>query len=42
MRIVITKKDESLKSRKTPLSVIPAKVGIQSIQYVLDAGSSPA
>jgi hypothetical protein len=34
--------DGRVKSQKSPFSVIPAKAGIQSIQYVLDAGSSPA
>ena len=37
-----TKLDNLVKSQKMPFSVIPAKAGIQSIQYVLDAGSSPA
>jgi hypothetical protein len=37
-----TRFDEFVKSQKWLFSVIPAKAGIQSIQYVLDAGSSPA
>jgi hypothetical protein len=43
------KYDELVKSRVSRFSVIPAKAnqrrslaGIQTIQYVLDAGSSPA
>jgi hypothetical protein len=31
-----------VKTRVFRFSVIPAKAGIQAIQYVLDAGSSPA
>jgi hypothetical protein len=34
--------DGLVKSLKTPFSVIPAKAGIQEIQQLLDAGSSPA
>ncbi|MDP3027994.1 MAG: hypothetical protein Q8O04_00545 [Deltaproteobacteria bacterium] len=36
------KLDNLVKSQKTAFNVIPAKAGIQQIQYVLDAGSSPA
>jgi hypothetical protein len=34
--------DGFAKSPVFRFSVIPAKAGIQSIQYLLDAGSSPA
>jgi len=34
--------DELVKSPKSAFPVIPAKAGIQSFQWFLDAGSSPA
>ncbi|MBW2205843.1 MAG: hypothetical protein JRG79_02965 [Deltaproteobacteria bacterium] len=40
--ILKTKVDGFVKSRESRENVIPAKAGIQSIQLLLDAGSSPA
>jgi len=34
--------DELVKSPIFPIFVIPAEAGIQSIQLIMDAGSSPA
>jgi len=40
--ILLIKFDVLVKSREFAFVVIPAKAGIQQIQLLLDAGSSPA